>query len=197
MHNETNFSTINFNKYFISPLFSVIQYGFITLFGLAFPLAPLLALINNVIEVRMDAMKMLRFIRRPVAQRARDIGVWFNIMTVVTKIAVSSCAMIIAFSTNLIPKLIYRYETHDESLQGYLNFTLAYFDTKDYRVHPILGESKYGNVTACRYSEFRNPPWHEHPYKRPMFYWKILIARLAFIVIFQVSGNFNLLQQVD
>ncbi|XP_073830259.1 anoctamin-6 isoform X1 [Musca autumnalis] len=180
-HLEPWTNTSMFGEY----LEMVIQFGFITLFGLAFPLAPLLALINNVIEVRLDAVKMLKFIRRPVAQRARDIGVWFNIMTVVTKIAVASCAMIIAFSTNLIPKLIYRHETQDYSMQGYLNFTLAYFDTKDYKVQPILGESKYGNVTECRYSEFRNPPWHEHPYKRPMYYWKILIIRLAFIVIFQ------------
>ncbi|XP_075154912.1 anoctamin-1 isoform X4 [Haematobia irritans] len=164
----------------------VIQYGFITLFGLAFPLAPLLALINNVIEVRMDAVKMLKYIRRPVAQRVRNIGVWLGIMTVVTKIAVASCAMIIAFSTNLIPKIIYRHEVpSDEGLQNYLNFTLAYFETKDYVVHPLLGESKYGNVTSCRYSEFRNAPWDDRPYKRPMFYFKILMARLAFIVIFQ------------
>ena len=31
----------------------VIQYGFITLFVAAFPLAPLLALINNVFEIRL------------------------------------------------------------------------------------------------------------------------------------------------
>jgi len=33
-------------------LFSVIQYGFVTLFVAAFPLAPLLALINNIFEIR-------------------------------------------------------------------------------------------------------------------------------------------------
>ncbi|XP_037816459.1 anoctamin-1 isoform X2 [Lucilia sericata] len=170
---------------FLEYLEMVLQYGFITLFGLAFPLAPLLALINNVIEVRLDAIKMLKFIRRPVAQRAHDIGVWFGIMTVVTKIAVASCAMIIAFSTNLIPKLVYKTATHDETLEGYLNFTLAYFNTKDFQIQPLIVGSPYTNVTSCRYTEFRNPPWDEHPYKRPMIYWKILTARLAFIVVFQ------------
>lgn len=166
----------------------VIQYGFITLFGLAFPLAPLLALINNVIEVRLDGIKMLRFIRRPVAQRTSDIGVWFQIMEVVTKIAVTSCAVIIAFSTNLIPKLLYKYTSSppDDGLQGYLNFTLAYFNTSDFEEEPLIGASKYGNVTMCRYTEFRNPPWDDRPYKRPMVYWKILMARLAFIVLYQV-----------
>ncbi|XP_061402791.1 anoctamin-5-like [Musca vetustissima] len=163
----------------------VMQFGFITLFGVAFPLAPLLALINNAIEVRTDAVKMLKFIRRPVAQRASNIGVWFGIMTVITRLAVATCAMIIAFSTNLIPKIVYKYATHDDELQGYLNFTLAYFNTSDFPQPPNFGYSKYGNVTLCRYIEFRNPPGGEFPYKRPIVYWKILMARLAFIVIFQ------------
>lgn len=134
---------------------------------------------------------MLKFIRRPIAQRARDVGVWLGIMTVVTKIAVASCAMIIAFSTNLIPKLVYRTANHDYTLEGYLNFTLAYFNTKDFQIQPLLPTSPYANVTSCRYTEFRNPPWDEHPYKRPMIYWKILTARLAFIVVFQVKSIYK------
>ena len=37
----------------------VIQYGFVTIFVTAFPLAPLLALVNNVFELRVDAKKLL------------------------------------------------------------------------------------------------------------------------------------------
>ena len=36
---------------------TVIQYGFITIFVSAFPLAPLFALFNNVFELRLDAKK--------------------------------------------------------------------------------------------------------------------------------------------
>ncbi|XP_011212703.2 anoctamin-1 isoform X1 [Bactrocera dorsalis] len=175
----------NTNSLFSEYLEMVLQFGFITLFGLAFPLAPLLALINNVIEVRLDAIKMLRLIRRPVAQRASNIGVWYNMMAIVARIAVASSAMIIAFSTNLIPKLVYTTATNDASLEGYLNFTLAYFNTEDFQVQPVLRGSIYENVTSCRYTEFRNSPWDEQPYKRPTYYWKILTGRLAFIVIFQ------------
>jgi hypothetical protein len=42
----------------------------------------------------------------------------------------------------------------------------------------------------CRYPEYRNPPWHERPYKRPLIYWHILAARLAFVVVFQVTNCF-------
>ena len=37
----------------------VLQYGFVTLFVSAFPLAPLFALLNNLIEIRLDAYKFL------------------------------------------------------------------------------------------------------------------------------------------
>ncbi|KAH8238234.1 hypothetical protein KR032_001355, partial [Drosophila birchii] len=173
------------NSLYVEYLEMVVQFGFITLFSLAFPLAPLLALINNVVEVRLDAIKMLRFLRRPVGMRAHDIGVWHNIMTVVTRIAVASSAMIIAFSSNLIPKIVYAASMGDPELNNYLNFTLAVFNTKDFQVEPLLGGSQYVNETECRYTEFRNPPWHPQPYKRPMIYWKILTGRLAFIVIYQ------------
>lgn len=44
------------------------QFGFITLFVSAFPLAPFFALVNNVLEIRVDAIKMivsLRYARSP------------------------------------------------------------------------------------------------------------------------------------
>ena len=52
----------------------VIQYGFATIFVAAFPLAPFFAWLNNVIEIRLDASKFIQVFRRPVAERAQDIG---------------------------------------------------------------------------------------------------------------------------
>jgi len=40
----------------------------------AFPLAPLFALLNNVIEIRLDAYKLVTQWKRPVASRAINIG---------------------------------------------------------------------------------------------------------------------------
>ena len=45
-----------------------------TIFVAAFPLAPLCALINNVIEIRLDAYKFVTQWKRPLALRAQDIG---------------------------------------------------------------------------------------------------------------------------
>lgn len=55
-------------------LVSVIQFSFTTIFVAAFPLAPLLALINNIFEIRLDAIKMVRLERRLVPKKTNTIG---------------------------------------------------------------------------------------------------------------------------
>lgn len=52
----------------------VIQYGFTTIFVAAFPLAPLLSLLSNLVEIRLDAIKMVRLQKRLVPRKAKDIG---------------------------------------------------------------------------------------------------------------------------
>lgn len=52
----------------------MIQYGFTTIFVAAFPLAPLLALFSNLVEIRLDAIKMVWLQRRLVPRKAKDIG---------------------------------------------------------------------------------------------------------------------------
>ena len=69
---------------------AVIQFGFVTLFVASFPLAPLLALLNNVIEIRVDAWKLTTQYRRPVAAKAHSIGVWQDILYGMTVISVAS-----------------------------------------------------------------------------------------------------------
>ena len=53
---------------------SVLQFGFVTIFVAAFPLAPLFALLNNIIEIRSDANKFVTQLRRPMAARTQTIG---------------------------------------------------------------------------------------------------------------------------
>lgn len=68
----------------------VLQFGFVTIFVAACPLAPLFALLNNWVELRVDARKFVCQCRRPVAERAQDIGVWFHILAAITHLAVLS-----------------------------------------------------------------------------------------------------------
>lgn len=79
---------------------TVLQFGFITIFVAAFPLAPLFALLNNWVEIRLDAQKFVCETRRPVAERAQNIGVWFQILDALAQIAVISnvCNLFLAIA---------------------------------------------------------------------------------------------------
>ena len=75
---------------FISYFYLVLQFGFITIFVAAFPLAPLCALLNNWMEIRLDAQKFVCETRRAVAERAENIGIWFKILEMLAQLAVIS-----------------------------------------------------------------------------------------------------------
>lgn len=81
----------------------IIQFGFVTLFVASFPLAPLLALVNNILEIRVDAWKLTTQYRRMVPEKAQDIGAWQPIMQGIAILAVVTNAMIIAFTSDMIP----------------------------------------------------------------------------------------------
>lgn len=53
---------------------AVIQFSFTTLFVAAFPLAPLMALINNIVEIRLEAIKMVRLERRLIPKKTNVMG---------------------------------------------------------------------------------------------------------------------------
>ena len=174
------------NNFFFYPL--VIQYGFVTIFVSAFPLAPLCALINNIFELRLDAKKLLVHHRRPVAIRVKDIGIWLQIMESLGRISVITNALIIAFTSEFIPKLVYKImysKDSSGSLHGYTNFTLSYFDPSDFEPRYYTGGSN-DQPAFCRYFDYRNHPDNEDAYKLTDVYWHILAAKLAFVVIFQV-----------
>ncbi|XP_009585296.1 PREDICTED: LOW QUALITY PROTEIN: anoctamin-7-like, partial [Fulmarus glacialis] len=103
----------------------VLQFGFITIFVAACPLAPLFALLNNWVEICLDAHKFVCDYRRPVAERAQGIGIWLSILEAIAHLAVISNAFLIAFTSDFLPRVYYEY-VHDSSLRGYVNFTLAY-----------------------------------------------------------------------
>ena len=89
---------------FLIVFLTVIQFGFVTMFVASFPLAPLFALINNIVELRADAINFVVNYRRPVAEEVKDIGIWFKILEILTKISVLVNSFVIAFTTELIPR---------------------------------------------------------------------------------------------
>ncbi|ELK13232.1 Anoctamin-1 [Pteropus alecto] len=166
----------------------IIQFGFVTLFVASFPLAPLFALLNNIIEIRLDAKKFVTELRRPVAVRAKDIGIWYNILRGVGKLAVIINAFVISFTSDFIPRLVYLY-TYSENgtMHGFVNHTLSSFNVSDFQdgTAPSDPLDLGYEVQICRYKDYREPPWSEHKYDISKDFWAVLAARLAFVIVFQ------------
>ncbi|KAF9276606.1 hypothetical protein BGZ68_009903, partial [Mortierella alpina] len=109
---------------------TVIQFGFCTLFVTSFPVAPAFALINNWIDIRMEAFRLLTQYRRPIAYRAQDIGMWELIMEFVSFTSVITNAAIIAFSSLWVKQNIFIKVLHatadGELLAARLGFILVF-----------------------------------------------------------------------
>uniref|UniRef100_T1J757 Anoctamin n=1 Tax=Strigamia maritima TaxID=126957 RepID=T1J757_STRMM len=165
----------------------VIQYGFITIFVASFPLAPLFALLNNVAEIRIDAFKFVTQVRRPMAARANSIGAWAQILQMISTIAVLVNAFVIAYTSSFIPEMVYRYNSGNFSLNGYINDVLAVYNTSDFsaEVRPMDMTLDGHYVELCRYRDYRIAPPHPHKYERSIEYWHVFAARLAFVVTFE------------
>nr|XP_014087850.2 anoctamin-1 isoform X1 [Bactrocera oleae] len=162
----------------------VLQYGFVTLFVAAFPLAPFFALLNNIFEMRLDAKKLLANHRRPVSQRVRDIGVWYRILDSIGKLSVISNGFIIAFTSDFIPRLVYRASSEGHTLAGYLNFTLSEYNiTESENLRSLAGDDSY--IRTCFYADFREPPNSPRKYYLTSTFYVILACRLAFVVVFE------------
>ncbi|XP_077091319.1 anoctamin-6 [Siphateles boraxobius] len=172
----------------------VIQFGFVTLFVASFPLAPLLALINNLCEIRVDAWKITTQFRRIVPEKARDIGAWQPILQGVAILAVATNAAIIAFTSDMIPRLVYYWAFSvnpytggsDHTMAGFINSSLSVFNVADFtnisRPDEEI-EQHWPNITTCRYRDFRNPPSHHNQYEFSIYYWHVIAAKLAFMIV--------------
>ena len=79
----------------------IIQFGYIMIFGAAFPLAPLLAFINNLLEMRIDKYKLVYLTRRPVPHSASDIGIWKFFMEVIIYISIVTNAAYLTLTGNV------------------------------------------------------------------------------------------------
>ncbi|KAG0304311.1 Anoctamin-7 [Dissophora globulifera] len=104
----------------------VIQFGFCTLFVTAFPIAPIFAYLNNYLEIRVDAYKLLTQHRRPISQSAQDIGSWGTILMMLTHISVITNACLIAFQSIWMRDNVFKAApwVSNEHLNGTFDFGL-------------------------------------------------------------------------
>ncbi|XP_062845351.1 anoctamin-9 [Trichomycterus rosablanca] len=192
-----NYNLINVHSFslFNEFLEMVIQFSFTTIFVAACPLAPLFALINNIFEIRLDAIKMLRLERRLVPKKTNDIGVWTKVLEAVGVTAVIANGLVIGISSEFVPRLLYRYRfgpcangtaTDLQCMSGYTDYTLTTAYMSDINVRQDFTPSQMVtstglNVTECSYKDYRSNSDHTYTPQ----YWLILAARFAFVILFE------------
>jgi len=76
--------------------------GFAVLFVGAFPLAPLMALVNSYVEIRVDGWRIAQTSRRPWPAGAEDIGTWNDIIELMSYLAVIINGLIITYTGDFL-----------------------------------------------------------------------------------------------
>ncbi|WWD22681.1 hypothetical protein CI109_107174 [Kwoniella shandongensis] len=76
----------------------VTQFGYVTIWSIVWPIAPVFALINNYVEMRSDALKLCKHVRRPVGDRVETIGTWLDTLSIISWVgAVTNSTLIYLF----------------------------------------------------------------------------------------------------
>ncbi|KAF2724584.1 DUF590-domain-containing protein [Polychaeton citri CBS 116435] len=79
----------------------VLQFGYLALFSVVWPLVPVSFLINNWIELRSDAVKICIEMQRPVPWRADTIGPWLDALSFLSWIgSITMAALTYLFSND-------------------------------------------------------------------------------------------------
>ena len=78
-----------------------IQFGYTTMFVVAFPLATVLAFVSNYIEIRIGAWKLCQLFRRPEPRSNEDIGTWCTIFEIIAFCAAIVNAGLVAFTSTI------------------------------------------------------------------------------------------------
>lgn len=78
----------------------VIQFGYLSLFSVAWPLTACFFLINNWVELRSDAVKIAISSRRPIPWRADSIGPWIDAIGFLSWLGTMTSAGIVALCSS-------------------------------------------------------------------------------------------------
>ena len=95
----------------------IIEFGFMTLFAAAFPLAPLLAWMANHLELKIDAQLLVgrnekghwyrpksigrTGLRRPPVMKTEGLGAWDSVMTAMSIVAIMTNAFIVGLLSTI------------------------------------------------------------------------------------------------
>ncbi|KAL1507509.1 hypothetical protein AB1Y20_008344 [Prymnesium parvum] len=102
----------------------VVQLGYVCLFSGTYPLAPLIYACYNSIEVRTDAQKISRSMRRPRYVGAENIGTWYSVIKLLTWLAIPVNAFLMCFTDLSIRDYLFVPWTATESCRNTTDVSL-------------------------------------------------------------------------
>ena len=79
----------------------VIEYAFLSLFGLAFPLAFPILMGLEIAQIHTDKFKLFYLLRRPIPREATGIGFWKIILQVISNLSIVVNSAILVFTGNV------------------------------------------------------------------------------------------------
>lgn len=104
-----------------------------------------------------------------VMKRVNGIGIWDRILSTITNLSIFSNALLIAFSSDVLEKILYMIE--NRTIDGFTEANLLYSSQND------------NNVT-CRYFETK---YHGGLKTESYHYYKLIVLKLVFVITYQVK----------
>lgn len=104
----------------------IIQFGYVTLFASAYPLAAFIAIFANMIEMRTDCWKLTNLCQRKSPIRVQGIGMWKYSLVAITWLSAVSNLYLFAFTSSQLRQWLPDYYHTDERGQSMPNRDAAY-----------------------------------------------------------------------
>ncbi len=120
----------DFNVGYIDETFNdymelVIQFGFVTLFGIAFPLLPMIAWITNLFEIQVDKTKLIYLSKRPNPISASGIGNWYYLFEFIAFVSIFTNVAVLVYTSNSYFEL----DSYDKTIL-YMSLVFLYIMVK-------------------------------------------------------------------
>ena len=77
----------------------VIQFGYVTLFASAYPLASVISIFANLVEIRSDCFRLTYLCQRPRAMRCDGLNMWKNLLYAIVQLSALTNCLIFGFTS--------------------------------------------------------------------------------------------------
>lgn len=93
----------------------VIELGYVTLFAAAFPLASIIAIVSNLVEMHADCFKLAFLCRRPRSIRSDGLGMWKNLIRAIIWLSALTNCLIFGFTSDQLMQFLPTYYFLDDN----------------------------------------------------------------------------------